>query len=271
MDRKECVSDGRGGVRGCGAGAAGEKRLGCRRRGGAGAAGPPRPCASRKRVPAHASKPKGVSEGRAAAKAAQMAARAATSVPPLGGGQRDGRASVGGTGAGAGDAPCATIKRRSTRGRDACKKQGVRGKNGATQGRSVRVRGVLVRRDGGTMRVAWGRGAAHGVEEDNGSAGKTTTAGALREAIPPPCRHGESNPEPCRPSGRQGGPANGFFRSAREPHHLLRRRRACRFSAAICSLLALQHAWQREVGEYAVHGACKTDGVEEADAACAKH
>ena len=161
MDIKECVSDGRGGVRVCGAGTAGEKRLGCRRRGGAGAAGPPRPCTSRKRVPAHASKPKGVSEGRAAAKAAQMAARAATSVPPLGGGQRDGRASVGGTGAGAGDAPCATIKRRSTRGRDACKKQGVRGKNGATQGRSVRVRGVLVRRSGGTMRVAWGRGAAH--------------------------------------------------------------------------------------------------------------
>ena len=61
------------------------------------------------------------------------------------------------------------------------------------------------------MRVAWGRGAAHGVEEDNASAGSFTTAGALREAIPPPCRHGESNPEPCRPSGRQGGPANGFF------------------------------------------------------------
>ena len=97
------------------------------------------------------------------------------------------------------------------------------------------------------MRVAWGRGAAHGVEEDNGSAGKTTTAGALREAIPPPCRQGESNPKPCRPSGRQGGPANGLFRSSKEPNHLLGRRRACRFSAAICSLLALQHAWQCEV------------------------
>ena len=79
------------------------------------------------------------------------------------------------------------------------------------------------------MRVGWGRGAAHGVEEDNGSAGKTTTAGALREAIPPPCRHEESNPEPCRPSGRQGGPANGFFRSAREPHHLRGRRRVVDF------------------------------------------
>ena len=85
MDGKECVSDGRGGVRGCGARVAGEKRSGGRRRGGAGAAGPPRPCTSRIMIPAHASKTKGVSEGRAAEKAAQVAARAAASVPPLGG------------------------------------------------------------------------------------------------------------------------------------------------------------------------------------------
>ena len=42
MDGKGGVSDGRGGVMGCGAGAAGEKRPGGRRRGGAGAAGIPR-------------------------------------------------------------------------------------------------------------------------------------------------------------------------------------------------------------------------------------
>ena len=60
------------------------------------------------------------------------------------------------------------------------------------------MRGVLVRRDGGTMRVAWGRGAAHGVEEDNGSARSFTTAGALREVVPPPYRLGVSNPDPCR-------------------------------------------------------------------------
>ena len=85
MYGKECVSDGRGGVRVCGAGAAGEKRSGGRRRGGGRAAGPPRPCTSRIMIPAHASKTKGVSEGRAAEKAAQVAARAAASVPPLGG------------------------------------------------------------------------------------------------------------------------------------------------------------------------------------------
>ena len=102
---------------------------------------------------------------------------------------------------------------------------------------------------------------------------------AASEAESPKCTESESmrectvrGPTQTLPTIRPtGGPANGLFRSSREPHHLLRRRRACRFSAAICSLLALQHAWQREVGEYAVHGTCKTDGVEEADAACAKH
>ena len=35
-------------------------------------------------------------------------------------------------------------------------------------------------------------------------------------------RHGESNPEPCRPSGRQGGPANGCLRAAiwRKSYHI---------------------------------------------------
>ena len=84
MYGKECVSDGRGGVRVCGAGAAGEKRSGGRRRGGGCAAGPPHPCTSRKMIPAHASEPRGVSKGRAAAKAAPVATRAAASVPPLG-------------------------------------------------------------------------------------------------------------------------------------------------------------------------------------------
>ena len=36
-----------------------------------------------------------------------------------------------------------------------------------------------------------------------------TAAGALKEAVRPPSRYGELNPEPCRPLGRQGGPASG--------------------------------------------------------------
>ena len=86
MDGKGGVSYGRGCVRVCGAGSAGEKRSGGRRRGGGRAAGPPRPtaCALRKMIPAHASEPRGVSEGRVAAKAAAVAAKAAASVQPLG-------------------------------------------------------------------------------------------------------------------------------------------------------------------------------------------
>ena len=118
---------------------------------------------------------------------------------------------MGGTGTGTGDAPCATIKKDRLEGAAPAKSKEARGKSGATQGRSVRVRGVLVRRSGGTMRVAWGRGAAHGVEEDNASAGSFTTAGALREAIPPPCRQGESNPKPCRPSGRRAARPTAYF------------------------------------------------------------
>ena len=50
----------------------------------------------------------------------------------------------------------------------------------------------------GEMRVARGRGAAHAVEEDDGSARSFTTAGALREVVPPPYRLGVSNPDPYR-------------------------------------------------------------------------
>ena len=40
--------------------------------------------------------------------------------------------------------------------------------------------------------------------------------------VPTAARHGESNPEPCRPSGRQGGPANGCLRAAiwRKSYHI---------------------------------------------------
>ena len=48
------------------------------------------------------------------------------------------------------------------------------------------------------MLVARGRGAAHALEEDDGSARSFTTAGALREVVPPPYRLGVSNPDPCR-------------------------------------------------------------------------
>ena len=58
--------------------------------------------------------------------------------------------------------------------------------------------GGLVRRSGGAMLVARGRGAAHALEEDDGSARSFTTAGALREVVPPPYRLGVSNPDPYR-------------------------------------------------------------------------
>ena len=48
------------------------------------------------------------------------------------------------------------------------------------------------------MLVARGRGAAHAVRKDDGSARSFTTAGALREVVPPPYRLGVSNPDPCR-------------------------------------------------------------------------
>ena len=48
------------------------------------------------------------------------------------------------------------------------------------------------------MRVARGRGAAHALRKDDGSERSFTTAGALREVVPPPYRLGVSSPDPCR-------------------------------------------------------------------------
>ena len=133
----------------------------------------------------------------------------------LGDGRRDGSASVGGTGTGAGDAPCATIKKRPTRGRGACKKQGGEGQEWCNaREERARARGARTQEWGYDA----GRVGAGGCSRRGGrqrQRGELHDGGALREVIPPPCRQGESNPKPCRPSGRQGGPANGFFRSAR--------------------------------------------------------
>ena len=48
------------------------------------------------------------------------------------------------------------------------------------------------------MQVVQGRRAAHAMRKGDGSAWSFTTAGALREVVPPPHRLGVSNPDPCR-------------------------------------------------------------------------
>ena len=68
---------------------------------------------------------------------------------------------------------------------------------------------------GGSMRARCmaraGRWAAHRLSLEALRTKSLYFQRRRNQAAPPPCRHGESNPEPCRPSGRQGGPANGFF------------------------------------------------------------
>ena len=99
------------------------------------------------------------------------------------------------------------------------------------------------------MRVARGRGAAHAMEDDAGSARSFPTAGALREVVPPPYRLGVSNPDPCRLFADRGARLAVFF-IHRESQT------TCsdvvgqdgRFSAGACSLPTLQHTRQREVG-----------------------
>ena len=61
------------------------------------------------------------------------------------------------------------------------------------------------------MRVARGRGAAHAMEDDAGSARSFPTAGALREVVPPPYRLGVSNPDPCRLFADRGARLAVFF------------------------------------------------------------
>ena len=191
----------------CGAGAAGEKRSGGRRRGGGRAAGPPRPCTSRKMIPAHASEPRGVSKGRAAAKAAPVAARAAASVPPLGRRSTRRRASVGGTGTGTGDAPCATMKKRPTRGRGACKKQGGEGQEWCNaREERARARGARTQEWGhdagrvgaGGCSRRGGRQRQRGEDNDGGSPQRGDPT-----AVPP--RGVEPRTLPTiRPTGRPG-------------------------------------------------------------------
>ena len=73
---------------------------------------------------------------------------------------------------------------------------------------------------GGSMRARCvaraGRWAAHRLSLEALGTESLYFQRRRNQAAPPPCRHGESNPEPCRPSGRQGGPANGFFRIEKE-------------------------------------------------------
>ena len=55
----------------------------------------------------------------------------------------------------------------------------------------------------------WGAGSAHlPVGRAAGMKSLTATA-ALEEAVPPPSRHGESNPDPWWLICCQGGPTNG--------------------------------------------------------------
>ena len=75
----------------------------------------------------------------------------------LGDGRRDGSASVGGTGTGAGDAPCATIKRRrksTVRRQKNCQKRGeVRGRGGGAGG-ELGGAGITRGKHAGAMRGA---------------------------------------------------------------------------------------------------------------------
>ena len=77
------------------------------------------------------------------------------------------------------------------------------------------------------MRARAGRWAAHrrgGVDADTRS---LSFQRRRHQEVPPPYRRGESDPEPCRPLGRQGGPANGRPRAAisRKGHLGSRRKR----------------------------------------------
>jgi len=59
------------------------------------------------------------------------------------------------------------------------------------------------------MRARAGRWAAHrrgGIDADTRS---LSFQRRRNQEVPPPYRRGESDPEPCRPLGRQGGPASG--------------------------------------------------------------
>ena len=97
-------------------------------------------------------------------------------------------------------AAAATAMRMTAAHRSACQKRAGEGgekwwKSGGGRAWAGSTRG----QEGGAMRVARGRGAAHTMEDDAGSARSFTTTGALREVVPPPCRQGESNPKPCPP------------------------------------------------------------------------
>ena len=71
-------------------------------------------------------------------------------------------------------------------------------------GARASTRGVR-RQVGGAMRVVRGAGVAHLTRGPRIGMRSFTTAGALRKVVPPPPRHGESDPDHWRPFGRQGG------------------------------------------------------------------
>ena len=95
-----------------------------------------------------------------------------------------------------------------------------KGANGLGQG----ARGDF---DANAMRACAGRWAAHrrgGIDADTRS---LSFQRRRHQEVPPPYRRGESDPEPCRPLGRQGGPSNGRTRAAisRKGHLGSRRKR----------------------------------------------
>ena len=61
------------------------------------------------------------------------------------------------------------------------------------------------------MRVAWGRGAAHGVEEDNGSAGSFTTAEPSERRSHRRAAKGSRTPNPADHQADRAARPTAFF------------------------------------------------------------
>ena len=110
-------------------------------------------------------------------------------------------------------APFKEVKNQLSEGKKTAKTSGGEGKRGVGAGGGWEGLGAR----GGSMRARCvaraGRWAAHDQRDVAVDTKSLNSQRRRNQAAPLPCRHGESNPEPCRPSGRQGGPANGFFRS----------------------------------------------------------
>ena len=206
----------------------GARRWGGRRGGGGGAGGPPRARAMRKKRPARASTRRAVNAARAVATGAAAAPAAGASMPPrwAAGGGSAGRARAR-EGLGMGRHLGGPQKVSRSLGFPPAERGGGVVRSGGKQGANILGQGARGELEENAMRARAGRWAAHrrgGVDADTRS---LSFQRRRNQEVPPPYRHGESDPEPCRPLGRQGGPANGRTRAAisRKSHLGSRRKR----------------------------------------------